>query len=302
MDRPVAISALHLDKWQDVVWTSSMTSSPLRHRHLNPPDLTGAVNQETCVFLINQLLSLPREFATTAATPFMHHKLYEKGLPPLLHELKRLCTLHSTTQDPIPFHQALQTTTTRLLTTTSTIHTFSSTLTLVQALLLLQILTLFNFHLPPPLRRASEQRIPLLRHWTQKLYLSAPAALPGAFSAYRAWIVAESVRRTILVSHKVEGIYAMLKEGVFAHTLFVEALPFASRNDWWGAAGGGDAEPDGACVIPSEEPLGPVGLTDLVSYREFRDAWVRGEIRELGLFEQLLIATCLGVEAVKLRH
>ncbi|RDW72070.1 hypothetical protein BP5796_08104 [Coleophoma crateriformis] len=291
---------LHLDKWRDVVWTSSMVSSPLHYRHLNPPDLTGAVNRETCVFLVNQLLSLPREFAATSAALFIHRRLYEKGLPPLLHELKQLCALHST-QEPEPFYQAIQTATTRLLSTTSTIHTFPSMLTLVQALLLLQILTLFNFQLPPPLRRAAEQRIPLLRHWSQKLYLSAPVALPGAFSVYRAWIVAESVRRTILVSHKVEGIYAMLKEGIFAHTLFVEALPFASRNDWWGS-GGGDAEPIDECVIPSEEPLGPVGLTDLVSYREFRDAWVRGEIRELGLFEQLLIATCLGVEAVKLRH
>jgi len=73
-------------------------------------------------------------------------------------------------------------------------------------------------------------------------------------------------------------------------TLFVAALPLERNGFLWEDSMVSSAETRVVCPQPK---------ADLISYRELRDMWDRGEIGELKLFEEMLIAACKGVDNVK---
>jgi hypothetical protein len=244
-------------------------------------------DEETFEYLTYQLKDAPELFIRTGGTSFIHPRVYTNGLPKLLRCLVTLCSMHS---HPTEFKQeiiseAISHTSSVLMHASASIHTLLSILEFVQALILLQIITLFTPQPDPSIRSQAEDCLPLLSHWTYQLYHSAPSTLPSSLSPYQAWILAESVRRTIHVAHKVQAIYSFLTRGYFRLTLFTEALP-VNRVSWlWDAQMHENVIEDEVC-------------TELVSYRELTDGWEKGELGTFGKFEESLLIGCKGVEAM----
>lgn len=263
----------------------NFAKSGLNNMRLEPPHVLMEWDEETFTYLTDQLKCIPETFVRTGGTLFMHPRLYENGMPPLLHSLYTLCSMHShlTDSDQEILSDAIFHTTSTLLQASSTIHTLPAILEFVQALILLQILTLFTPYPNPTIHSAAEARLPLLSHWAHRLYLSAPSTLPSSLSPRSAWILAESVRRTIPYAQKIQAMYSMLTRGYFRLTLFTEALPVNRVSRFWDQEEGGEA---------SEEAV----ETQLVSYRELTDGWEMRGLGEVGAFEELLLVACKGME------
>jgi hypothetical protein len=105
-------------------------------------------------------------------------------------------------------------------------------------------------------------------------------------SLWQAWLLAESVRRTILVSHILQTSYSLYKDGFSIHTLSSEALPFDMRNILWDSTAAETSEL--SCFAAS--PM-------LVSLGEYTRLWNEGKITgNVSPLENLILAVCKGEE------
>lgn len=120
-----------------------------------------------------------------------------------------------------------------LLSTAESVVNFMGTLAFVQSLCLLQIVALFSSNLSAQDQEEGAKRQKTLKTLTERLWASAPAELPNSLSTHEAYILAEAVRRTIIVSHKIQGCYQVLRTGFFMHIIFVETLPFGGNTKLW---------------------------------------------------------------------
>lgn len=101
----------------------------------------------------------------------------------------------------------------------------------VQSLMLYLIIALGD---PYETSRAwGEGLLPLLRSWIDLLLASAQDKMPQGLAPWQAWLLAESVRRTIIVGFIIGCAYQHLRLGFIWHKLFVESLPFDARPGLW---------------------------------------------------------------------
>ncbi|KAH8687290.1 hypothetical protein BGZ60DRAFT_5415 [Tricladium varicosporioides] len=284
--------AIHMDESMHMTAAVNMNLP----RQLDTPPVVMSMDLATVSYMRQYLMSVPGEFVATGGTTFLHSRMYPEGLPPLLQAVFSLSSMHiqlTSSHQPLISYVILNTVG-ELLHTTNSIHSFESILEFVQALILLQIITLF-FPCTHILRQQAEARLPLLRSWTYRLYQSAPSSLPATMSRYQAWIFAESVRRTIHVSHMIQGIYSMVTKGQYTLTLFVEALPVNRSSFLW------DIKPTeyGMRSVQEErDVLACIPKIDLISYRELVDKWDQGETTHIGRMEELLLIACKGLPDV----
>ena len=111
--------------------------------------------------------------------------------------------------------------------------------------------------------------------------------MPSTFSKTKAWLFAESVRRTMIVSHLIRWVHAVKTDGNFLHTPFIEALPFDLRTSLW----------DRISDVSSDVNIG----TKMVSYREYRDMWDEGQVHGATTFGTMMLVAFRGKAAVQAR-
>ncbi|KAI0443570.1 hypothetical protein F4803DRAFT_307564 [Xylaria telfairii] len=70
---------------------------------------------------------------------------------------------------------------------------------------------------------------------THRLWVRAPTQLSSSISPWRAWVFAESVRRTLLVCNILLGVYGVVRRGYAVRHLCIETLPFDMRTRLWEA-------------------------------------------------------------------
>ena len=268
-------------------------SSSLSGMQLGPPDVVMTWDGPTMVYLTNNLRSFTGMFARTGGTPFIHPELYRSGFPRQLQNIFTLCCAHAqANQDNHPVvSQTIASVANTLVNSISSVHALMPILELLQSLILLQIITLLYPITSQILRRQAESRMSLLASLTKKLFWSVPAYLPTPISPYQAWILGESVRRTIHVAHMVQGVYSVMSHGHFVLTAFVEALPLNQRSMIWDC----DAQSHG---LLDEGDHNARLETDLISYRELVDKWDIGAVKRPRLFEEMLIVACKGASCV----
>lgn len=158
--------------------------------------------------------------------------------------------------------------------------TFEQTLSLVQALVLLYIILLTS---PSPTERALLPPLStMLQRWTHRLWSTAPRNLPESLSPWRAWLLAESVRRTLLASFLVRCTDSLLTCGYFIASAFCQALPLDARRGLWTADG--DEEWEVLCLESGE-------TNDLMSLNELGRECTAGRKApwEVDDFGQLLL-------------
>ena len=139
-------------------------------------------------------------------------------------------------------------------------------------------------------KRSSDLRV--LGQWSTKLWNSAPWTLPNATSPEQSWLFAESVRRTLITSHLLTDVFAVLCTGSFKFTGFISTLPFDARHEWWDDVQG---PPDG---MGEDDLYGE--KSKLVSYRQLVVRFEDGALtsREIGSFQKLMLVACRGYRTV----
>jgi hypothetical protein len=248
------------------------------------------LDADTYTYIVQHLRQYPVEFGNMGATTFIHPSSYRHFHSTSLETIRKVCRLqleHSV--DPsLKTSKTAASLTEELLAATGSIVSFVDTLAFTQSLCLLQIIALLTPDVSPKERAQGTARQQLLTEWTYRLWLLAPSELPPSLSRYQAYVLGESVRRTILVSHKLQACYRISLTGFFKHTLFVESLPLGSDVGLW------ENEP--------AEDLERTEYRSLYSYREMSDRWDAGLMKATTKFEKMLLAGCKGSAAVQERY
>jgi hypothetical protein len=93
----------------------------------------------------------------------------------------------------------------------------------MQAMVLYQILWLSNSNIQQ--HAAAEQQKSLVGTWGLKLLQRANLELKDAQSKREDWILLESIRRTVMVTFMLHGVYSILHYGVCLELLTSAVLP-----------------------------------------------------------------------------
>jgi hypothetical protein len=237
---------------------------------------TTGVNITVCKQFIKGVKRWLREWVQNGHCPFIHRRLFfDTGFPPCLQDAFSTFTtyLSKTEHNEETVLQIVEDCANRLLRqqpldddsfmSVPSLRT-SEHLARVLALFVYQMIRLFDGDIRA--RAQAELHISTLQTWTQQLWESADldgssvslstegflegAAVPSdpAAKAWRAWILAESVRRTWMLVNYTQSIYLTLRDG---HSNCSGGITFTARKGVWDAT----SAIAWARLIQSQDPL-----------------------------------------------
>jgi hypothetical protein len=267
-------------------FASWLTPSP----YLTVPTIYPAgLYPETAVidrWSINQVLrsikAFPRMFACSHRTPFIHHRLYDTYLPDAIQDAfivsSAYCNKTKETEDMVL--RILESKTSKLVNQNHQSNTLEELLATVQTLLLFQIIQLFDGDIRS--RSLAEQNMDILR--VLKMQLQVRAAEIDSTPTWREWIFTESIRRTIILSTFIDGLYSALKVGSCTNIRELSVLPFTSSAALWDLT-------TSASWLSQSQSL----RSNTVLYGDFSRAFENGRVSgELDNFQKLLLTPCMG--------
>ncbi|KAL4888775.1 hypothetical protein BDV59DRAFT_134085 [Aspergillus ambiguus] len=237
-------------------------------------------------FLVKGLQGLPLAFAENMRNLFIQPDVYEtSGAINTLRDVRILCRLHTLARlgvnsealSPILrrkvalFHRRV-----------SNAADFYELLSSVQALLLLQCILLLNDN-GSEVDQYSETTATTLTNVAEQLWERAPIQLPSTMSSRRAWLFAESVRRTIIVGFMLRSVYSLKTRNYSVRTPFVDSLPFDIRTSLWNEV--------------SEEAWNRNSLNPseyMVSLHQYSAMLENGQVHNISPFGSLILAACKG--------
>ncbi|ETN45626.1 uncharacterized protein HMPREF1541_09458 [Cyphellophora europaea CBS 101466] len=191
--------------------------------HLSPahPAMEIQVDPETENYLMNELQRIPSLAAAGQINAFIHPKLRMKNVRDHVDVILAAC--RGDEQLEHSFKDLVQTEVAK--------EDLEGLLAAVQSLMLYLVIALNG---PDSTNRAwGEGLLPLLKNWIEALLISAREKMPQHHSPWRSWILAESVRRTIIVGFVIGCAFQHVRLGYCVHKLFVESLPFDARPGLW---------------------------------------------------------------------
>jgi hypothetical protein len=232
--------------------------------------------------LERNIKSYPRMFARFQETPFIHPRLYETHLPDAIQDAFTVSAAYFTkspeTEDMIS--RILESKTAHLVQQHFESSSLEEHLAAVQALVLLHIIQIFDGNIRQ--RSIAEQNFHTLQSWTIQLRVRAGGLGPAL--TWQEWIFAESVRRTVILSLLVDGLYSVLKFGYCTNVPALSLLPFTSGSALW------HVTTSTAWSTESQR-----GKSNTLLYGDFSKAWESGQIPDkLDSFEKLLLTPCMG--------
>ncbi|KAL4962421.1 Zn(II)2Cys6 transcription factor domain-containing protein [Aspergillus stella-maris] len=253
---------------------------------LRPPlqlEIIKGYEASIIAFLVEGISSLPLSFAQKMKTHFIHPELWScSSVPPPIRDMHALCKLYtktpfnnSTHLVPSLRHQ-INSYQKRVAKATN----FEDLLASAQALLLTHCMLIASENPSAPF---SESTSAALLALGENLYNQAPIQLPHTLSPRRAWLFAESVRRTIIVGFMLRSVYSLKTRNYSVRTPFVDSLPFDMRTGLWdfscgeGLAGGNE-----------------IGGDAIVSLHRYSGLLESGRVHGIGAFGGLVLAACRG--------
>ncbi|KAL4913078.1 hypothetical protein BDW62DRAFT_220883 [Aspergillus aurantiobrunneus] len=250
-------------------------------QHLNV-EILKDYEQRIISLLVTGVSSLPFSFAQNMRTHFIHPELWSQDtsvLPPVvIRDIPTVCQLYAQSDHTpilVPLLRQILASHHRRISN----HTnFEDLLATAQAFLLAQCMLLAT---EDPSMPYSETTSTMLLALGQKLWQQAPVQLPSTLSPRWAWLFAESVRRTIIFSFMLRGIYSLKKRNYSVRTPFVDSLPFDIRTALWVACG--DAH-----IEAGSNP------DSIVSLHQYSDMLEKGIVHGIPAFGGLVLAACRG--------
>ncbi|KAF2192508.1 hypothetical protein K469DRAFT_731029 [Zopfia rhizophila CBS 207.26] len=242
------------------------------------------------VFMVNQLCSFLRSLAYSGSTPYMHDALYQDGQPIAYQDSCSLSALYlmKTNQNAPVIIRSIDSKISSLMSSTNT-WTLSEHLAAVQALIIYQIIRLFDSDLR--LQSLADKQNSLLELWTASLWKRSFNE-PNCFnSTHESWIFYESLRRTVLVSTFLCGAWGCVKNGGLCEVVPILAkLPMTRDMELWRLDSNEWVEKD---VLEAKVPL--------ITYGDFALSWTPGMATgQLGDFEKLLLVACRGEQVISI--
>ncbi|KAH6710727.1 hypothetical protein BKA61DRAFT_102501 [Leptodontidium sp. MPI-SDFR-AT-0119] len=243
-----------------------------------------AIGTDQIQFCIKQFKCMVPALVQLAPSPFIHHDSYRLMPPVTYQDLLGISALYcqKSPQNETIIFSMLDSRVSSLI--ESSKYLFWSAkeyLIAVQALTIYQIIRLFDGDIRQ--RANAERQLEIFEKWTLQLSLLSNNCSNSLDmgTSYQNWLVAESARRTVLMSMMVQAIYSSTRNGYCTTVPLLATLPLslngalwkASEEDWW------------------QSTLGFGG--ELVSYGDFSsNKWSGGAIQQADTFESILLAAC----------
>ncbi|CAG7925172.1 unnamed protein product [Penicillium olsonii] len=236
-------------------------------------------------FLVSGLRDLPVQFAESQKTHFIHPHLYRNGLPTAVREVHNICRLSmqigQTERTSFTLLSILRQQAAHICRRLSHAATFEELLGYSQALVLIQCILILNEDASAS--SYSEAVSEMLAGVAGKLWQQAPIQLPQALSPRHAWLLGESVRRTIIVCFMLRSAYSLKTRNYSVRTPFIDALPFDLRTNLWDD----DSESSWQHALPESSG-------SMVSMHEWSDGMAAGRVHDVSAFSALILAACKG--------
>ncbi|TPX10078.1 uncharacterized protein E0L32_001275 [Thyridium curvatum] len=263
-------------------------------------------------WVVHQIRDLPLDFARRAETLFIHQALYgdDGTLPPPLRAAFGICAAASVSLNehtrPV-FFRALDDEVAELLraapssSTSTTVTTpLAEDLARLQAAVLYQIIRLFQGGAEQ--RVVAERQEFLVRSYGLALLQRADAELHhdephnDELQSWQAWLLEESVRRTVFVAFKLYTIYSHFRHGVCAETEALAMLPVSSSRppgSWWSR--------EAFYRLPHKDGglRRRMSPTDIVTYGEFTQQWEVAPRGDIDAYEMIMLVGCKGLGRVE---
>ncbi|KAL4940483.1 hypothetical protein BDV06DRAFT_19608 [Aspergillus oleicola] len=255
---------------------------------LQPPlqlEIIKGYEQSIISFLVTGVSSLPLSFVKSMKTHFIHPELWPHApVPPSpIRDMHGLCKLYTDTGS-CDYHRLVPSLRQQILYYQKRVAkaiNFEDLLASTQALLLVHCMLIAS---EDPSTPYSESTSAALLALGERLYQQAPIQLPHTLTPRRAWLFAESVRRTIIVSFMLRSVYSLKTRNYSVRTPFVDSLPFDIRTGLWDSSG------DVGC-----HGLGDRAQVDaIVSLYQYSGMLESGQVHGISPFAGLVLAACRG--------
>ncbi|KAH8904770.1 hypothetical protein BR93DRAFT_952629 [Coniochaeta sp. PMI_546] len=185
-------------------------------------------------WVFDQIRDCPLSFANRAETIFIHKELFSSAMPLPLRTAFGICagvTYMNDRSRPVLF-KVISAEISDLLVPTPT-STLLEDLARLQAAVLYQIIRFYHGDLEQ--RIIAEQQEYLVRSFGLKLLHRADIELPQRQTqpSWEDWILAESIRRSVIVSFKLYTLYWTFRDGACRETTAISMLPVSTNPSSW---------------------------------------------------------------------
>ncbi|PLB45003.1 hypothetical protein P170DRAFT_479534 [Aspergillus steynii IBT 23096] len=277
------------------------TSGITRARNLPDPriypslslEIVKGYDPDVIRFLDEGIRNFPVMFAENMKTMFIHPDLFEESSPPAaIREVHALCKLHvtATRADAVSLAPLLRRKSAQLQRQVNHTANFDELLGCIQALLLIQCILILDEDDTEAIPY-SETVSTMLVDLAERLWQQAPIQLPNTLSPKRAWLFAESVRRTIIVGYLLRSVYSLKKRNYSVRNPFIDSLPFDVRVSLW--------DEDSAEVwsgVMSES------WNSIMSLHQYSAMMENGQVHGIPPFGALILAACKGKTASDVQY
>ncbi|KAH8668646.1 hypothetical protein BX600DRAFT_510722 [Xylariales sp. PMI_506] len=267
----------------------SVPSGELRHRSIqrflgNLGELAPILGRSRdCSWMYSEIRAYPLSFSLQAETVFIHRNLYGNAMPRSLRAAFGICSgcRCINERNSAVLFQSLDAELLELLTPPST-RTLAEDLAGLQAIVLYQIIRLFYGGIQQ--RLVAEQQEYVIRLHGLKLLQQYSEELRREPRTWEEWIVAESVRRTVIIAFKLYTAYANYRYGTCPEMEAMRILPVSTQPSLWNS-------PDGYLQL--------LDHGETTTYEDFSSNWVDNPRAELEPFEKLLLVGCKGIDDIE---
>ncbi|KAK8087775.1 hypothetical protein PG997_002736 [Apiospora hydei] len=281
-------------------------------------------SSESWQWVINELKRCPRDLATRGESLFMHGELYRDAMPRPIRAVLGVSAIFALLNDDnrqVLFRVVDAEVSELLMTAPTTLDTsadadgrngsqnryISNELTLTEELARLQALTLYQmmrmFGGGLEQRIIVEQQHDLLTTWAQHLLKRSQNDLVAnkandaggrhhhrmaSDSDWHDWLVAESIRRTVLAVYMFYSMYSLAVHGFCADFPTLAKLPVSASPESWQSK---------TTHLTRRPSIG--GQPDqTLAYDAYTQRWAASTPRRMDPFEKFLIVPCKGLEGI----
>ncbi|KAK9368566.1 hypothetical protein V1509DRAFT_639686 [Lipomyces kononenkoae] len=234
-------------------------------------------------WVIGQLKLYPGEFVQRVESPFIH-KTFDHGLDgEAIRTAFGICAgcvgMNDVNQSML--FAALDMEMVKLLDLVEG-SSLRADLSRMQAIVLYQIIRLFYGDAKQ--QAIVEQQHDHITASALRLLHRANAELGAAPSTWETWILAESIRRTVMISFLAFSVDSISKHGVCPELPTLSILPVSMKQEFWTS--------ETTYLLHSDEE-------QIVKYPVFTSLWLAAPPRIFDPFEKLILVACKGIEAVE---
>lgn len=250
------------------------------------------LNKEKLDFCVQYFKNYLTDFVKHGQTPFINQHLYNDNLPPCLQDAYCVCASYlskNLANERLIF--GILSCKLSELVSTRQYCSFEDELASVQALIIYQFIRLFDGDIRQ--RGIAEAQFQVLDAWATRLRQRGEFETPlsNQSSPYRNWLLIESVRRTVLMSVFLQGIYRAIKEGFCNHVPAMQGLPLTVKGELWDTK----SESDWMQATRGSQP-------DVLTYHEFVVMWDGGSVGgDIEGFQKMLLVACIGEDGIQTR-